>query len=196
MANALYLAILNRIRRIPSFRPGARPRSLPGAQPIIPFAPGRIYATRYTNYKHDPKPLIFILSSSAFYTNGINIHYLGGMQGMLMRIILSLRASNQSMGGMIMYKFLKQRAPAIPKMGYRMYFTKYFVGRLVSDGVSQIPSPDKDKFVSEPFVNALNKMIRPRVINKVRMTNDEAMRLASEMNEAKNDADRTIIGRR
>lgn len=168
----------------------------PGTPTTVPFAPGRIYSTAYVNYKHDPRPLVFILSSNAFYTHGINIHYLGAMQSTMMRVIMNMRASNQPLTGMIMYKFMKLRAPAIPKIAYRLYFTKYLAGRLVSDGVSQIPSPDKDKFVADPFIQALNKMIRPKVINKVYMDQQEAARLTQEMRDAMMDADRTIIGRK
>ena len=46
---------------------------------IIPFGIGRVYACAYRNWHHDPKPLLFIIGSDAFYTVGINIHYLGGI---------------------------------------------------------------------------------------------------------------------
>jgi hypothetical protein len=195
MPNPLYRAILDKIRRIPRFMPGSRPTLRAGSPVTIPFAPGRIYRAAYANYKHDPRPLVFILSSNAFYTHGINIHYLGGLQRVLMQIIVNMRRSNQPLTGMIMYKFLKMKSPGIPKAGYRLYFTKYLAGKLVSDGVSQIPMPDKERFVAEPFINALNQMIRPRVIGKVYMNPQEAERLKSEMSEASIAADQTTIGR-
>jgi hypothetical protein len=162
----------------------------------IPFAMGRIYQCIYRNYKHDPRPVIFILSSNAFYTHGINLHYLGGMTGMLFKIIMDLRRSNRPLTGMIIYKYIKMKAPAIPKLGYRVYFTKYLAGKLVSDGVSQIPMPGKNMFVIEPMVRALNQMIRPRVINPYRMTQNEIDNLKTNVDRAVISADQTIIGRK
>jgi len=198
--NNLYQAILDKIRRIPGrIIPGIRRVPIgapPSQQPVIPFAPGRIYKTVYRNYKHDPRPLVFILSSNAFYTHGINIHYLGGYQSTMMRLIMDLRNSGKALTGLIMYRFMKQRYPMIPKSGYRLYFTRYLAGRLVSDGVSQMPLPNKALFVAEPFVNALNKMIRPRVINKVTINQEESDRLTSDMQSATSEADRISIEKR
>lgn len=200
MANSLYQAILNRIRRIPGrIIPGIRrvPISAPPSQqPVVPFAPGRVYKTVYRNYKHDPKPLLFVLSSNAFYTHGINVHYLGGYQSTMMRLIMDIRNANVPVTGLTMYRFMKQRYPMIPKAGYRLYFTRYLAGRLVSNGVSQMPLPTQAMFVGEPFVHALNKMIRPRVINRVNITQEESDRLTSEMQSAQSEADRISIERR
>jgi hypothetical protein len=91
---------------------------------------------------------------------------------------------------------MKQRYPMIPKLGYRLYFTRFLIGRLVSDGVSQIPLPSKEQFAAEPFVFALNRLIRPRVINKVRMTQEEADRLTDQMKSATSEADRIAIEKR
>jgi len=200
MANSLYQAILDKIRRIPGrIIPGIRRVPIgapPTQQPVIPFAPGRIYKTVYRNYKHDPRPLVFVLSSNAFYTHGINIHYLGGYQATMLRLIMDLRNSNQPMTGLIMYRFMKQRYSMIPKSGYRLYFTRYLAGRLVSDGVSQMPLPNKELFVTEPFVHALNNMIRPRVINRVTITQEESDRLTADVQSATSEADKISIERR
>ena len=194
----MYQAILNKIRRIPGrIIPGIRrfPIGAQPTQPVIPFAPGRVYKTVYRNYKHDPKPLVFILSSNAFYTHGINIHYLGGYQAIMMRLIMDLRKSGQLLTGLVMYRFMKQRYPMIPKSGYRLYFTRYLAGKLVSDGVSQMPLPNKALFAMEPFVHALNRMIRPKVINKVTITQEESDRLTADMQSATSEADRISIMR-
>jgi hypothetical protein len=203
--NNLYQTIIDHIRRIPK-RPIVN--NLPHSQvrqdalynpvpnPTIPFAPGRIYKCIYRNYKHDPRPLLFILSSNAFYTHAINIHYLGGFQSSLMRMIINMKQSGKVLTGMIIYQFMKIRMPGIPKMGYRKYFTKFLNGKLVSDGISQTPLPGKALFISEPFVNALNKAIRPRVINKVRMSQTESDRLKNEMDAASLKSDQIIIGRK
>jgi hypothetical protein len=97
---------------------------------------------------------------------------------------------------MIIYKYIKMRAPAIPKIAYRVYFTKYLAGKLVSDGVSQIPMPGKNKFVVEPMVRALNQMMRPKIINPYRMTQNEIDNLKTNMDRAVISADQTIIGRK
>lgn len=202
--NSLYQAIINRIRKIPGIpmvrkmtHQQAKANAMqPAPEFSIPFAPGRIYKTIYRNWKHDPKPLVFILSSDAFYTHALNIHYLGAFQHTMMRMIINMRKSNKPLTGMIMYQFLKMRAPGIPKVSYRKYFTKFLNGKLVSDGVSQIPLPGKALFISEPFVHALNKLIRPRVINKVTLSQAESDRLTNEMNEATNRADQITIRRK
>lgn len=208
MANSLYQALLDKVRRVTKPRapsiPGrtstmglpdsrstsspSSPEPAPGTS-VVPFAPGRIYRAVYTNYKTDPRPLIFILSSNAFYTHAINIHYLGVMQRTMMRMIISMRESGKVLTGAIMYEFLKARAPAIPQLAYRMYFTKYLRGKLVSNGVSQTSIPGKARFVADPFVRQLENLLRPKVINKVRMTNTEAQRLADEMEGAQTRAD-------
>lgn len=192
--NSLYQAILNRIRRIPKAPTFPRPAVSRGQ--VIPFATGRIYKCMYTNYKHDPRPLVFIFSSDFFYTHGINVNYLIGLKDTMLRMILNMRNSGQSLTGMIMYQFFKAKAPSIPKTAYRKYFTKYLRGKLVSDGVSQIPFQTRTLFVADPFVRALNNIIKPKVINKVRMSQSEADRLKAEMGEAATKADQVIIGRK
>lgn len=200
MANSLYQALLDKIRHIVKPRAAYIPRPLkpnvaPGAA-VIPFAPGRIYKCVYTNYKHDPRPLLFIFYSDAFYTHGININYLAGLQTTMMKMILSMRASGKTLTGAIMYEFMKSRAPGIPQAGYRMYFTRYLRGKLVSDGVSQIPSPNKAMFLMGPFVRQLNNLIRPTAVNKVNITQEESDRLTAEMEQADTTATQKMLSRR
>jgi hypothetical protein len=199
MFNYLYKAIIDKVRRIPKL-PGL-PARAPGAYtgaatPVVPFATGRIYKCTYTNYHHDPRPLLFILSSDYFHTNAINIHYLGGMQKIMIQLILSMRASNQALTGLIMYRFMKLRAPTVPKLAYRKYFTRYLAGVVVSEGVSQIPIRTANQFITDPFVFQINRYLHPRVINKVTMTNQEATRLTSQMSAAVDMADRQILTQR
>jgi hypothetical protein len=59
-----------------------------------------------------------------------------------------------------------------------------------------MPLPNKAMFAAEPFVHALNKMIRPRVINKVTINQEESDRLTSDMQSATSEADRISIERR
>lgn len=200
MANSLYQALLDKIRHITKPRAPYIPRPYKPTEPagstVVPFAPGRVYKCVYTNYKNDPRPLLFILYSDAFYTHGINVNYLGGMQRTMMQMILYMRKSNKPLTGSIMYEFLKMRAPGIPELAYRMYFTRYLRGKLVSDGVSQMPSPNKAEFLMGPFVRQLNNLIRPDVVNKVRLTQEESDRLVSEMDQATTQSDLKVLQRR
>jgi len=201
MANSLYQAILNKVRKVvapkaptipgrtpviglPDTRRTSSPDS-PEASPdtsVIPFAPGRIYKSVYTNWHHDPKPLIFILSSNAFYTHAINIHYLGGFSRTMINIILDMKRSNRVWSGLAIYQYLKMRAPIIPQLGYRVYFTKYLKGKLVSDGISQNPIPNKAQFFAEPFIRELNRMLG----KTQNMVNDQK---ANIMEKAQDEAD-------
>lgn len=137
-----------------------RRQSGPGAR-AVPFALGRVYMTGYRNWKHDPRPLLFILGSDAYYTVGINIHYIGGLNRQLISLIMAMRNSGVPWTGKAMYDFMKSRMPAIPRLAYRKYFTSLLRGKLVSQGVSQLPEPNMVKFVTEPFVRELNRRINP-----------------------------------
>lgn len=202
MANSLYQAILDKVRKVTAPRaptiPGRTPviglpdtrrtssADSPQAAPdssVIPFAPGRIYKAIYTNWHHDPKPLIFILSSNAFYTHAINIHYLGGFSRSMMSIIMDMNRSGKVWSGLAIYQYLKMRAPAIPQLGYRVYFTKFLKGKLVSDGISQNPIPNKARFFAEPFIRELNRMLG----KTQEMIEDQKART---MEDAQSEADR------
>lgn len=128
---------------------------------VVPFALGRIYSCAYKNWHHDPKPLILILGSDAFYTVGINVHYLAGMERNLLDFIVLMRESKRVLTGLIIYKTLKMRQPAIPRRAFRKYFTSMLRGKLVSEGISTLPEPNIAKFISEPFAKRLNNRIHP-----------------------------------
>jgi hypothetical protein len=190
--NKVYNYILDKLRKGPGEAPQSKAAVLQGNP--VPFAPGRIYLCRYSNWKHDSHPLLWILGSDYFYTHAININYLNVWQNTLLRVIMDLRLSNKPLTGWIIYRYLKMKANAIVKMGYRKYFTRYLLGKLVSDGVSQMPTPGKALFVLSSFVRRLNLLIKPRVINKVRMTPDEAERIKREMGVAEVQADQSRRG--
>jgi hypothetical protein len=193
--NRLYNYILNKIRRVPNAAP--RTPNVIGSPSgtVVPFHMGRIYTTRYSNWHHDPKPLIFILGSDAFYTRALNINYLRGYGSILMRMILNMKFSGKSLTGYIMYRYLKMQSRGMLKVAYRKYFTKYLIGKLVSDGVSQVPMTGKAMFFGDPFVRQLNNLIRPKnLINKVRMSPEESNRLKNEMGVAETQADQARRG--
>lgn len=202
MANSLYQTVIDKLRRIPTggIARTIQRRILPKfggtGTNNVPFAMGRVYKCIYRNWHHDPKPLLFILSSDAYYTHGINIHYLSGLQTTLLRIMVNMKNSKRIFNGMIIYQYFKRFAPGIPKMAYRVYFTKYLFGKLVSDGISNTPSPILAKtFANEPFVFALNKAIRPKVINRTTITPSDITNEQSRIDDATTLADQVIIRR-
>ena len=159
---------------------------------VVPFALGRIYACRYKNWHHDPKPLVLILGSDAFYTVGINIHYLGGMESNLSRFIMLMRESKKVLTGKIIYQTLKMRQPAIPKRAFRKYFTSMLRGKLVSAGISTLPEPNVAKFVAEPFVKRLNNRIRPEELsyNKTPFNRENRQQIRRQINTVQYGPDR------
>lgn len=132
---------------------------------VVPFAVGRVYATVYRNWHHDPKPLLFIIGSDNFYTVGINVHYLGSMQNSLINFIWTLNKTNAVQTSYTIYKLLKSRLPMAPRVAYRKYFTSMLRGRLVSQGISSTPDPNIIKFLQEPWVRRLNALLEPRSIS-------------------------------
>ncbi len=136
---------------------------------VVPFSLGRIYQCVYRNWHHDPKPLILIIGSDAFYTVAINVHYLfGGQQRDLTNFILLMRQSQVVLTGLAMYKVLKYRYPAIPKRAFRKYFTGMLTGKVVSEGISTAVEMNVYQFLADPYVKSLNKTIRPTWLGQQR----------------------------
>ena len=142
-------------------------KQTPSRSNVVPFSVGRIYQCAYRNWKHDPRPTLLILGSNAFYTVGLNIHYLGAYASSLQSQIAYFRQSNRVLTGDMVYRVIKQRTPMIPKLSFRKYFTSMLRGKLVSEGISQIPEANMANFLAEPWVRRLNQLIRPQVTQKV-----------------------------
>lgn len=153
-----------------------RRQSGPGAK-AVPFALGRVYMTTYRNWKHDPRPLLFILGSDAYHTVGINIHYIAGFNTQLVNFIMSLRQSGVPFTGQSIYQLLKSRLSAVPRLSYRKYFTSLLRGKLVSAGVSQLPEPNLVRFVLDPFVRELNRRINPPMFGIRRLNTKDAQQI-------------------
>lgn len=182
MANQLFHKLRSTLRK--QYGPGSK---------VVPFAVGRIYQTRYRNWKHDPKPLLFVLGSDSFYTVGINVHYLRAYQQALINFILLLRRSNRVLTGRIIYELLSSRLPVIPEKAYRKYFTGMLRGRLVSEGISQIPEPNIVQFIAEPWVRRLNNAIRPKVFsyNKRQVDEDSVESIRDQVVQTRYNSDRS-----
>lgn len=133
---------------------------------IVPFSMGRIYQCIYRNWHHDPRPLIMIVGSDAFYTIGINIHYLSpAQQRDLTNYIMMMRASNVIINGLSIYKVMKYRYPRIVKRAFRKYFTGMLSGKIVSQGLSTAPELAAYQLLAEPYIKSLNKLISPPIFN-------------------------------
>lgn len=159
---------------------------------VIPFALGRIYACTYRNWHNDPRPLLLILGSNAFYTVGINIHYLGGYKHSLSRFIMLMRESKKVLNGKIIYQTMKMRIPQVPKISFRKYFTSMLKGKLVSEGISTLPEPELTKFVADPFIKQLNNRIHPPELsyNKTPFNNQNREEIRSQINRVQYSVDR------
>jgi hypothetical protein len=178
--NVLYNALVQTLRK----QYGANSR-------VVPFALGRVYECAYRNWKHDPSPLVFIVGSDAFHTIGINIHYVRGFETNLIQFIMLLRNSQALINGLTLYQLLKTRIPMIPQLACRMYFTAMLRGRLVSDGISQIPSPNVATFIRDPWVRRLNNLIRPRIFSfrKTEVNPQDAASIRSQAIQTQYNAD-------
>ena len=131
---------------------------------VLPFSPGRIYQCTYRSgvpgyIIHDPRPTVFVLSSDQMYTTGLNTHYLGALQYSLANWIISARDSGVPLNGLVIYQLLKKTYPAIPRLSFRLYFTKNLRGRLVSSGMSNVPEPHANQSLAEPWIRKINQTI-------------------------------------
>lgn len=122
---------------------------------------GAIYYGSYSNYKHDPNPLIWVQYSGPEHTHAINIHYLNRIdKAWLANTIYIIKKAHQIIDGRTFYTFLKQRRPSIVKAAYRMYFTSLLNVKLVSAGITPL-----DKMIyttsQDPWVLMLNEAIKP-----------------------------------
>ena len=131
---------------------------------------GTIYAMRYTNFKRDPNPLIFVLYSgprtfvrkSGHYTDGINLHYLSMPDKMWMaRMIYLIKKGNQIMKPHLFYRFLKLNRPSIVRTAYRRYHTSMIIApKMVSAGWTHL-----GKLVypfNDPWIQGLNQQLEPK----------------------------------
>lgn len=159
---------------------------------VVPFALGRIYQCTYKNWKNDPRPLVLIIGSNAFYTVGINIHYLGSFKSSLSNFIMLMRESKKVLTGKIIYDTLKMRQPAIPRIAFRMYFTSMLRGKLVSEGISTLPEPNLSKFVADPFIKRLQNRIHPpeTSYNKTPFNNEDRESIRRQINTVQYNSDR------
>ncbi len=172
MANELFARLAQVLRK--NYGPNSN---------VVPFGIGRVYACTYRNWHHDPRPLLFIIGSDAFYTVGINVHYLGGFASQLINFIRNSRHANVVLTSNTIYQVLKTRYPMIPKTAYRKYFTSMLRGVKVSEGLSQIQEPvNTMAALREQWVRQLNAAIRPKIFsfNKVPYNEETAEKIRAQ----------------
>ena len=122
---------------------------------------GAIYYGNYSNWKHDPTPLIWIQYSDRQYTHAINIHYLNyGDKAWLMNTIYILKRGRQNLDGLTFFRLMKMRRPNMVKTAYRVYHTNLLNMRLVSAGITPLDRMIYTNF-ADPWVAQLNAMIKP-----------------------------------
>ena len=158
---------------------------------------GTIYTMRYSNFKRDPNPLIFVLYSgprrfvhiSGHYTDGINLHYLNYADKMwFARMMYLVKKGNQQMNPRLFYRFLKLNRPSIIRAAYRRYHTSMIGGpKMVSAGwthLSKLVYPFND-----PWIQGLNRTLEPTSINETNV------RVAYSANELTDRINQTLSSR-
>lgn len=122
------------------------------------YSYGAIYNCRYSNWKHDPTPLVWVQYSNVKYTHGLNLHYLNESdKRWLAQTIFLLKKGAQITDGYTFYKLLKMQRPSIIKTAYRVYFTNMLAGKLVSAGITDMAGMEYSSV--DPYIQAINKMI-------------------------------------
>lgn len=123
-----------------------------------------IYSSTYSNWKHDPQPLIFVMYSGDKYTHGINIHYMSvSDKQWFAKTLFLLKKGGQVLTGENMYRLLKLRRMSIVKTCYRVYFTSLLNAKMVSAGLTPLDSLVYS-ITKDPWILALNEMLEPNEI--------------------------------
>lgn len=104
--------------------------------------PMKVYYCQYSNWHHDPTPVLFNMHSDSRYTEGLNIRYLNLFQRaqfFYMILKLSRVAGGKFVyDGRMMYAIIKKYYPAFAKVAYRKYHTSMLTGVLVNNALSPV----------------------------------------------------------
>jgi len=132
------------------------------------FYQGKIYATRYLNWKHDATPLIFVLYSDVNKTHALNLHYFP--QPLLVQFILFVKKFNKKFPipptpnfGRVLYRIIKKYYPNWAKVAYRTYKTSLLSGYLINDGITQPVKVYIPKYTPK---NLYNRDLMAKAINE------------------------------
>jgi hypothetical protein len=107
---------------------------------------GNLVLCRYSNWKHDQVPLIFVLYSDARLTHGLNSHYLSAAEAEQLRKLLSYVPANQTQ---YVYEFIKGRFNSVLR-AYRKYKTP-LIFEIKKWKAIELKDPDVQKTVGEFF---------------------------------------------
>ena len=150
MANNFYGWLVNKLKY---------KRFSGGQMKLLTF--GGIYLAHYSNFKHDPTPLIWVQWSDPNITHGLNIHYFNRADKQWFgQLIYMIKRAGQNIDPLAFYHLLKQRRPNLVKNYYRVYKTNLLNAKLVSAGITPLDSLIYTTS-TDPWIAALNEMIRP-----------------------------------
>lgn len=120
------------------------------------------YYGTYSNWKHSPRPFIFIMFSGDVYTHAIAIQYMNSSdKAWFARVLFLLRRGNQVMDGVSMYRFIKSRRPSIVRDCYRVYFTSLLNMRLVGAGLTNRWEEVMEGIYKDGWLLQLNENLMP-----------------------------------
>lgn len=129
---------------------------------------GTIVKMRYSNFKHDPAPLILVLYSGVKYTHALNLNYLSIQEKQYIgRLLYSLKMGKQVIDGRVLYRLLKRDVyNSIIRKCYRTYFSNMILQpKMVSAGFTPL---ERNEFpFGDPFIINLNKYLSKGNINYV-----------------------------
>lgn len=124
---------------------------------------GAIYSGKYSQWRHDPNPIIFIMYSDTRYTHAINTGYLNRSDKIwLGRLIYNIKNGAQNINGKTLYNLIKMKRPYIIEIAYRIYFTNLLKMKLVSAGITYLDS--RVYSTRDQWINTLNEMIKPSAL--------------------------------
>lgn len=120
------------------------------------------YYGTYSNWRHSPRPFIFIMYSGDVYTHAIAIQYMNSSdKAWFARVLFLLRRGNQIMDGVSMYRFIKSRRPSIVRDCYRVYFTSLLNMRLVGAGLTNRWNEVMEGIYKDGWLMQLNENLLP-----------------------------------
>lgn len=170
----LITAAINRIKQF-----GAATGIVKNAYRVMYY--GTFNEISYSNFKHDPRPLIFVMYSGTAYTHGLNIHYMSYEDKMwLGNLIISFKKRNQMINGRMLYRVIKTQRPSIVRSCYRKYFTKNIISpRMVCAGFTPM-----ERYVlktNDGYIKQLNGYLNNNLassinVNENKLTDEELRR--------------------
>lgn len=135
----------------------------------------------YSNWKHDPSPLIFIMYSNPQHTHALNTHYMNRTdKEWFSRLLYMIVKGAQNIDGYTLYKLLKLRRHSIIDDCYRVYFTALLNIKMVGAGLT--PMYNKVyPFTKDSWLVSVNQMLKPSSLEET-----SGIKIAFDPNELTN----------